>query len=141
MQPIRAITGSEVARQLAMQVKMLVVAVLVGSSLSTHAAEEQRVTVRAYPAVSFAPASLSIRTTVATHEQNRAVEISVESLTFYRSSEIALFGERGPRTTMLRLASVPGGYYEIRAIVKGAKGQELATAQTVVRVIDHNEVP
>ncbi|MGE0450961.1 MAG: hypothetical protein AB7Q29_15420 [Vicinamibacterales bacterium] len=124
-----------------MQVKALVILLLVGGSLfvaSSRAA--QRVSVHASPSVSFAPADLSIRATVEANEDNRSVEITAESMSFYRSSEVTLFGERGPRTTLLRLGSVPGGYYEVRAIVKGTNGEELASARTVVRVLDHADV-
>lgn len=97
--------------------------------------------IQATPAVSFAPANLIIRATVEKNQENRSVEIIAESMAFYRSSEVTIFGDRGPRVTTTRLGSVPGGYYEVRAILKGAGGAELAAARTVVRVLDHVDVP
>lgn len=98
---------------------------------------EQRLAMKLAGAVAFAPADLVVRTTVPADEENRAIEIVAESIDFYRSSEIQLEGERAPRTTMFHLRSLPGGQYEVRAILKGPGGRRLALVQSRFSVVDN----
>ena len=97
---------------------------------------EPRLSMRVSPAVAFAPANLVIRTVVAADKTNRAMEIIAESTHFYRSSETQLNGDRAPRTTMFEFRSLPGGEYQVRAILKGQGGEQLAEVQTRVNVIE-----
>jgi uncharacterized protein (DUF58 family) len=87
------------------------------------------------PAQSFAPANLHIRVTVEPNAMNRTVAVSAESDDYFRSSEIALEGDRGPRTVNFEFRSVPGGHYEIRGAVGDTKGHEVATARQNVFVL------
>ena len=96
---------------------------------------EDRVALRVTPRVAFAPANLIVRATVAADEQNRAIEIIADSRDFYRSSEIQLDGERAPRLTQITFHDVPQGLYEIRAVLKGSTGHELAATHTQVDVV------
>jgi len=91
------------------------------------------------PAVAIAPASLFVRATVDAHKENRTLEIIAESAEFFRSSEIALDGDRAPRVTLLQFKSVPGGSYEVRAVVRGVAGQELASTKATVNVVGDEE--
>jgi len=96
---------------------------------------EQRLTMKLAGTVAFAPADLVVRTTVPADDDNRAIEIVAESIDFYRSSEIQLEGARAPRTTMFHLRSLPGGSYEVRAILKGPGGRRLASVQGLFNVV------
>jgi hypothetical protein len=121
-----------------MKVRMLAVVVLALTTGSLGANE--RLSMRVSPAVSFAPANLVVQTTIPADNTNRAIEIIAESPEFYRSSELPLDGERAARTTRFEFKSLPGGAYEVRAVLKGANGHELATVQSKVDVIESGSV-
>ena len=97
---------------------------------------DERLSMRVSPAVSYAPANLRVMAVVPNDKDNRAIEVVAESDGFYRSSEIPLEGEEGPRTTVVEFRSVPGGSYQIRAMLKGANGREIARVQKTVDVIE-----
>src|SRR5207247_7752022 len=82
-------------------------AIAIGGSVGAN----ERISMRVSPEVSFAPANLSVRTTVEAHPDNRWIEIIAESDDFYRSSEMQLDGEHAPRTTIFASGSLPGGTY------------------------------
>jgi hypothetical protein len=87
------------------------------------------------PAQSFAPANLHIRVSIEPNAMNRTVAITAESENYFRSSEVTLEGDEGPRTVIVEFRSVPGGHYEIRSAVGDAKGREVATARQSVFVL------
>jgi hypothetical protein len=120
-----------------MNVKILLPMLLIAATMPAHA--EERVSIRVSPAVAFAPANLFVRATVDAREENRTLEIIAESTDFYRSSEIALNGDRAPRVTLLQFKSMPGGRYEVRAVLRGAGGQELASTETRVSIVGDEE--
>jgi hypothetical protein len=99
------------------------------------AGDRDRLTIRVSPAVSFAPANLVVRATIASDPDNRTVEIVAESSDFYRSSEIQLEGERAPRTSLVEFRSIPSGNYEIRVTLRGSSGRERASVRQQVNVI------
>jgi hypothetical protein len=94
-----------------------------------------RLALRVSPTVSFAPANLVVRTTILANEENRSIEVVAESEDFYRSSEMPLEGDRAPRTTSFEFRSLPTGSYQVRAILKGVSGRELASIVTQVNVV------
>jgi hypothetical protein len=81
------------------------------------------------PAQSIGPANLHIRVTVEPNAMNRALGVAAESEDYVRSSEVALEGDRGPRTVIFEFRSVPSGHYEIRGGVGDASGHEVATTR------------
>src|SRR5262245_55624923 len=95
-----------------------------------------RLAMRVSPSVSFAPANLIVQATVQADSANRAIEIIAESDQFYRSSEMPLDGDRAPRTTRFEFKSLPGGLYEVRAVLRGAGGHELASVESQVKVVE-----
>jgi hypothetical protein len=97
----------------------------------------ERVDLHVTPWVAFAPADLRVRAMVAIDKDNRSLEIIAESESFYRSSEVDLAGEFAPRTTTFEFRSLPGGEYNVRAIVKGVNGRALAVTQQTVRVVSN----
>jgi hypothetical protein len=116
-----------------MNAKVLVAALLAGATFPAQAGE--RVSIRVTPAVAFAPANLLVRATVESHADNRSIVLIAESPDFYRSSEIALNGEYAPRVTQLQFRSLPSGSYEVRAVLRGVAGQELASTETSVNIV------
>ena len=104
-------------------------------ALPVGAGETERMTVRVSPAVAFAPANLVVRATIPANESNRAIEIVAESESFYRSSEIQLEGDQAPRTSMFEFRSLPPGSYEVRATLRGSRGEDRATVRQQINVI------
>jgi hypothetical protein len=94
-----------------------------------------RLNLNVSPAVAFAPANLTVRATIESDPQNQAVTIVAESPDFYRSSEIALEGDRAPRTTMLQFRALPTGTYEVKATLFGPGGRARAVARQQVNVV------
>ena len=96
-------------------------------------------TLRVSPMQSFAPANLYIRLSIEPNANNRVVSIVAESEDYYRSSEVALEGEQGPRTVIVQFRSVPEGQYQIRSAVENALGKEVATARQNINVLPGND--
>jgi len=90
-----------------------------------------RVAIRVSPAVAFAPAVLTVRTTVEPSDNNRMLSIEVDSSTYRRSSEIPLDGKNAQRTSVIELRDVPIGLYEVRAVLVGQSGPIARTMQLV----------
>jgi hypothetical protein len=105
----------------------LVVGLSVVSAVSLNAGE--RLTMRVSPAVAFAPATVTVRTTIETNPENRAIQIVAESPEFYRSSEIPLAGEHAPRTTTVEFRSLPGGMYTVTAVLIRVNNRTTASQQ------------
>ena len=109
--------------------------VICASALPVGAGENNPITMRVSPAFAFAPANLIVRATVQASESNRAIEIVAESESFYRSSEVQLEGERAPRTSQFEFRSLPPGSYEVRATLRGTRGEERSIIRQQVNVI------
>ena len=123
---------------------MMIRAILCGllltmSGLSAGAGE--KISLRASPEVSFAPAHLIVRTVVEPDHDNRALEIVIDSPDFYRSSTIQMEGDQAPRTFVIEFRGVPGGNYEISARLRGQGGESRAVARRVVDVLDNDDRP
>jgi len=104
--------------------------------MTMTAAAKQPLSMQASPAVSFSPANLIIRTRVEPDPDNRAMEIVANSEEFYRSSTIALEGDRAPRVMRVEYRSLPPGQYEVTVALIGAGGQQKARATTHINVIE-----
>src|SRR5262245_58421333 len=87
------------------------------------------------PAQSLAPAYLRVQVTVEPNAVNRTVAVVAEPDHYYRSSEMPLEGEQGPRTLLFEFRGVPSGDYHTRGVVGDAKGHEVATAEQNVFVL------
>ena len=107
------------------------VLLLAGSSIGARSPLDLHVS----PNVATAPATLRIRATVAPDADNRAVTIIADSDTFFRSSQVMLEGDKAPRNTFVEYRNVPAGTYEIRGVLVGPDGQQLAVAYNTVIVI------
>ncbi|MGE3958819.1 MAG: hypothetical protein AB7H96_19060 [Vicinamibacterales bacterium] len=115
-----------------MNVKVLL-PTLLALAIPAHGAE--RIGIRVSPSVAFAPANLFVRAVVERRPENRSLLIVAESAAFYRSSEVSLDGDRAPRVMLLQFKSVPGGLYDVRAVVRGSAGEELASTEARVQVV------
>jgi hypothetical protein len=95
----------------------------------------EKITMKASPEISFAPAHLTVRTVIEPDPANRAIEIVIDSRDFYRSSLIQLEGDQAPRSSMVEFRGVPGGNYEISARLLGEDGSPRAISRRVIDVI------
>lgn len=102
---------------------------------SARAGAGDRISVRVSPQVAFAPADVNVRAMVEADPDNRSIQIVADSNEFYRSSEIQLDGAHAPRTSVFVFRDLPSGSYDLRAIVKGSRGEVLATTHTKLNVI------
>ena len=105
------------------------------ATLPPHAGAGEPLVMRVSPAVAFAPANLVVRAVIEANADNRSVEIVAESVDFYRSSEIQLEGDKGPRTNQFEFRSLPPGTYEVRASLIGVNGEKRAHVRQEVNVI------
>lgn len=115
------------------------IAALIGGVLLVAAAPltgGEAITLDVSPAMSMEPAEINVRVTVAPDPANRAMDVIAESADFYRSSEIALDGDRAARTTSFRYHELPAGDYVVRGLLVGADGRVRAVVRrefTVMR--------
>jgi hypothetical protein len=93
----------------------------------------QRLAIRVSPAVALAPAVLTVRTTIEPSDENRTLNIVVDSSTYHRSSEIPLDGKNSQRVNVFELKDLPTGLYEVRAVLLGPKGP-IADSMQLVKV-------
>ena len=122
-----------------MRSALLLCVSLVAMAMPLHGSDPLRISVS--PAYSYAPSTLKVRLTVEPSADNRAVEIIADSADFYRSSEINLDGDRAPPTFELNFRHVPGGDYQVVAVLKDQAGRPRATAARAVTVMamgDHD---
>ena len=94
---------------------------------------EDRLAMRVSPAAAVAPAFLRVEVSVARDPTNRKLAIVAESPDFYRSSEVQVNGEAGPRVYVFEFPQLPSGVYEVRGILGDNRG-DTVTAMRMVRV-------
>ena len=98
-----------------------------------HGGEALRM--RVTPAMSRAPAFVTVRVSLASTADDRLLRIVAESADFYRSSEIPLDGDKAPRTTRFEFRSLPGGLYTVRAVLKGVNEEALASTHQEINIV------
>ena len=94
-----------------------------------------RLELHARPAFSYAPSEVHMEFRIEPDAANRALEVSAESDSFYRSSLIELEGERAPKTVSIRYPGLPAGEYDLRGALLNAEGHELAVVDRQVMVM------
>ncbi len=92
-------------------------------------------TIAVSPAVAFAPATVRVRARIEPNADNRRLTIVADGVAFYRSSEIQIDGEQAPRTFELAFRDLPGGEYEVSAILTDTVGRQRAIARQATRVM------
>jgi hypothetical protein len=95
----------------------------------------QSVTLAVSPAHAFAPATVRIRARIEPDADNRLLTIVADGSNFYRSSDVQLDGDRAPKTIELWFRDVPGGEYELYAVVSDALGRRRTSAHSSVTVL------
>ncbi len=102
---------------------------------TTSIGAKDQVSVRVSPAISFAPATVVIKTRVEPNADNREMDVTADSEEFHRSSAIQLNGDSAPLTSFFEFHDLPPGEYEVTAVVAGVHSQR-ALARTHVKVLD-----
>jgi hypothetical protein len=112
----------------------LIIAAL-GLAATSPLRAREPLTMRISLAVAMAPATLVITTMTDPNTANRALQIQVESRTYYRSSMMEVDGEKAASSRTVHYEGVPGGTYEIRATLFGIDGKMRAEAVRNVQII------
>jgi len=112
---------------------VLFASVLAMIALPVGAGEALRM--RVSPAYSYEPATLLIQLSVEPDAENRALLVVAESPEFYRSSEVALEGDRAARTNVVQYKSLPAGAYDVHAALIGVDGRVRASEMRSVTVM------
>src|SRR5215831_11445614 len=73
------------------------------------------------PLVASAPAVITVRTVVATSDDNRELEVTAQSPDFARRSTIELDGSAS-RVNVFNFTNLPAGEYDVSAVLMGTNG-------------------
>ena len=87
------------------------------------------------PAQAIAPATVKVRARVEPNAENRLLAIIVDGDDYYRSSEIQLDGNQAPPTVEIQFPSLPGGDYEICAVLIDSAGRQRAIVRRSAKVV------
>jgi hypothetical protein len=88
-------------------------------------------TLQVSPTVALAPGFANVHATIEASDDNRLLEIVVQSADFYRSSDIQLDGRTAPRVAAFAYADLPAGQYQVKGILTGTHG----TRAEVTRIV------
>jgi hypothetical protein len=88
-----------------------------------------------WPAVASAPAAVRVEVLIEAHDDNRALEIVVDSGDYYRSSVIALEGARGARYHAVQYRALPAGTYEVQVTLRGPGGATRALQRQRLEIV------
>jgi hypothetical protein len=95
----------------------------------------QALTLAVTPAQSMAPATVRVRARVEPSAENRRLTIIADGEDYYRSSEFQLEGDQAPPTVEVQFPSLPGGNYEVYAVLIDSAGHQRAIARRSARVL------
>jgi hypothetical protein len=113
--------------------KRAVVMAMVLLPVWVHAAGSD-LKVRVSPQRGLAPADIAVTVTLTANDDNRLLEVAVESPLFYQATAVDLDGARAPMVRDVRFRRLPAGDYEVRVLVTDAEGNERASARRFLSV-------
>jgi hypothetical protein len=90
--------------------------------------------VRVSPQRGLAPADIAVTVTLAANDDNRLLEVVVESALFFEATAIDLDGGREPCVRDVRFRHLPAGDYEVKVLVTDAGGRQRAWARRFLSV-------
>src|SRR5262249_49170777 len=114
--------------------KVFVICGLIGTAV-LPASGREALTLAVSPAIAFAPATVKIRARIEPSADNRCLTVVADGVALYRSSEVQLDGEQAPKTIELSFRDMPGGEYEVYAILSDTMGRQRAIAHQAARVM------
>jgi hypothetical protein len=115
------------------RIGLLAIALLLSGAVSLNATEPLGMDVT--PRQSVAPTNLRIRVYVEPSSDNRALEVSADSIRYYRSSVVQLDGAESPRTIWFDIANAPPGDYEVTGALINSSGRKRASVRRHVTVM------
>jgi hypothetical protein len=121
--------------------KALLSLVLLAIATAPPAAADEPVKIAVSPMHSFAPSLMRIRVRVEPNAANRMLQIIVDSEDFYRRTDMQLDGDQSAAMTQMELRSLPGGEYEVRAVVIDVAGHARASAVAHASVFSPTHEP
>jgi len=122
------------------KVSTIVAAVLL--LISTSAEADRRVAnIRVTPATSFEPANVLLQVAVERNADNRLLTVSVDSGSFYWSSQRQLEGQDGPYLSVFVCRELPAGTYDVQASVIGDDGKVRGVARNRIVVVSRTGSP
>lgn len=114
-----------------MRTALLLLGLALSLPTTLAADDDHRLSLQVSPIVALEPAMVTVRATVGADDDNRGLEVIVESDSFRRSSQITLDGRNAPRLNVFELRDIPSGLYEVRAVLLGASGTRVSKLQVV----------
>jgi hypothetical protein len=117
--------------------------VLLGIIVATGAvaAGTERVRITVSPTLSFAPSQMRVRVRLEPNADNRLLAIIADSADFYRRSEVQLDGDDAPAVIEIGFPEVPGGDYDISAVLIDNTGKACAVSRAKATVISKMQDP
>ena len=91
------------------------------------------------PQVAYAPAKVQALVRVAPHPDNRILRVTLESASYYRSSDVPLEGAQAPAAHWLRWRSVPAGTYVVTLELRRSTGDHRFLVGGRIRVLGERE--
>ncbi len=86
------------------------------------------------PAVSRAPAVLTVKVTIEASADNRFLQVVAESPDFYTSSQVPIDGRNTPPLNVVEFRNLPTGLYQVTSVLVGTRGPR-GTASGLAQVI------
>jgi hypothetical protein len=101
----------------------------------TKSGANECMSMKVSPRQALAPVNLRVSVRIEPDAENRVLTIVADSPQFYRSSQIALEGDRAPKTFTIEYPNVPGGQYEVTSVLFNSTGRERATIRQTAHVV------
>ena len=116
--------------------RVVILAALLALTAAGMPSAGSRLQMDVTPTLAYADARLWVTTRIEPADEHREIEVIAESETFYRSSAITLDGARAPRRNVFEFSGMPAGDYDIRAVLKGQDGSELAVSEAKLTLFE-----
>ena len=114
-----------------MRIASILLGLCIALPATLAADKEERLSLHVSPIVAMAPANVIVQARIDADDENRALEVTVESDDFLRRSQIELNGKSAPRVSVFELRDIPTGMYEVRAVLIGSHGPRATTLKLV----------
>ena len=115
--------------------RRIAVVCVAGLLMSTGIEGSGPLRIQVSPAISRAPAQVTVRVIVESDPENRSLQIVASSADYYRSSEVQLDGKDAQPLNVFEFRNLPTGMYQITGVLVGAKGPR-ASVSGLAKVVE-----